>query len=64
MRTNLEIDDQLMQDALRASGAQSEREAVELALRTLIQLHAQEQARELRGRITWEGDLEAMRTDR
>ena len=36
----------------------------ELGLRTLIQLGRQEKARQLRGKITWEGDLEAMRTDR
>lgn len=64
MRTNIEIDDKLMKDALRATGAKTKREAVELALRTLVQLHAQEKARELRGKITWEGDLDAIRTDR
>ena len=64
MRTNIEIDDQLMKDALRASGTKTKREAVELGLKTLIQLRAQEKARELKGKITWEGDLNAMRIDR
>jgi Arc/MetJ family transcription regulator len=64
MRTNIEIDDQLMKDALRASGTKTKREAVELGLKTLIQLRAQEKARELKGKISWEGDLNAMRTDR
>lgn len=64
MRTNIEIDDKLMKDALRATGAKTKREAVELGLRTLVQLRAQEKARELKGKITWEGDLNAMRTDR
>jgi Arc/MetJ family transcription regulator len=64
MRTNIEIDDKLMKDALRATGAKTKKEAVELGLRTLLDLHAQEKARELRGKITWEGDLNAMRTDR
>jgi Arc/MetJ family transcription regulator len=64
MRTNIEIDDKLMKDALKATGAKTKREAVELGLRTLVQLRAQEKARELRGKITWEGDLNAMRTDR
>ena len=64
MRTNIEIDDKLMKDALRATGAKTKKEAVELGLRTLLDLRAQEKARELRGRITWEGDLNAMRTDR
>ncbi|MFO1191222.1 MAG: type II toxin-antitoxin system VapB family antitoxin [Rhodoferax sp.] len=63
MRTNIEIDDKLMQEALRATGAKTKREAVELGLRTLLQLHAQEKARDLKGKITWEGDLNAMRTN-
>jgi Arc/MetJ family transcription regulator len=64
VRTNIEIDDKLMKDALRATGARTKREAVELGLKTLVRLRAQEKARELRGKITWEGDLNAMRTDR
>ena len=64
MRTNIEIDDKLRKDALRATGAKTKREAVELGLRTLVQLRAQEKARELKGKITWEGDLASMRTDR
>lgn len=63
-RTNIEIDDKLMADALRATGAKTKKEAVELGLRTLLDLHAQEKAGELRGKITWEGDLNAMRTDK
>ena len=64
MRTNIEIDDKLMKDALKATGVKTKREAVELGLKTLVRLRAQEKARELRGKITWEGDLNAMRTDR
>lgn len=44
MRTNIEIDDKLMKAALRATGAKTKREAVELGLKTLVQLHAQEKA--------------------
>jgi len=64
MRTNIVIDDKLMKDALRTTGAKTKREAVELGLRTLVQLGRQQQVRQLRGKITWEGDLEAMRTDK
>ncbi|MBD5804075.1 Antitoxin VapB11 [Azoarcus sp. Aa7] len=64
MRTNIEIDDKLMKDALKATGAKTKREAVELGLRTLVDLWRQEQARQLRGKIAWEGDLDAMRTDK
>ena len=64
VRTNIEIDDKLMKDALRVTGAKTKKEAVELGLRSLLDLRAQEKARALRGKITWEGDLNAMRTDR
>jgi Arc/MetJ family transcription regulator len=64
VRTNIEIDDQLMKEVLRATGAKTKKEAVELGLRTLVELRAQEKARELRGKISWAGDLNAMRTDR
>lgn len=64
MRTNIEIDDKLMKDALQATGAKTKKEAVELGLQTLLDLRAQEKARSLRGKITWEGDLNASRTNR
>jgi Arc/MetJ family transcription regulator len=63
MRTNIVIDDRLMRDTLKATGLKTKREAVELGLRTLLRLHAQEKIRELRGKIDWQGDLDAMRTD-
>ena len=63
MRTNIVIDDRLMAEALMVSGAKTKREAVELGLKALVELRKQEQARDLRGRIAWEGDLEAMRID-
>lgn len=64
MRTNIEIDEKLMKDALKATGAKTKRAAVELGLKTLVMLRAQEKARELKGKINWEGDLNAMRTGR
>jgi Arc/MetJ family transcription regulator len=63
MRTNIDIDDALMADAIAASGALTKREAVERGLKALIQLHRQGQLRRLRGKLQWRGDLEAMRTD-
>ncbi len=63
MRTNIVIDDQLMKDTLRATGLKTKREAVELGLRTLLRLRQQEEIRRFRGKLHWEGDLEAMRRD-
>ncbi len=63
MRTNIVIDDKLMKDALRATGLKTKREAVELGLRTLLRLRQQEDIRRYRGKLGWQGDLDAMRTD-
>lgn len=64
MRTNIVIDDKLMEDALRATGLKTKREAVELGLRTLLRLRQQEEIRRYRGKLQWEGDLDAMRIDK
>jgi Arc/MetJ family transcription regulator len=64
MRTNIVIDDKLMADTLRATGLKTKREAVELGLRTLLRLRQQAEIKKLRGKITWEGDLDAMRRER
>ncbi|MCC6394678.1 MAG: type II toxin-antitoxin system VapB family antitoxin [Bryobacterales bacterium] len=64
MRTNIVIDDDLMREALRATGLKTKREAVELGLRTLVRLKEQARIRRLRGKLDWQGDLEAMRRDR
>ena len=64
MRTNIEIDDALMAEALRRSGAATKRAAVEEGLRLLIATRRQGNLRRLRGKVKWEGDLDAMRTGR
>ena len=64
MRTNIVIDDKLMQDTLRATGLKTKREAVEEGLRTLLRLKKQVGIRRLRGKLDWNGDLDAMRRDR
>lgn len=63
MRTNVVIDDKLMARALRSSGCRTKRSAIESGLRLLVQVNSQKKLRSLRGKITWEGDLEAMRRD-
>ena len=64
MRTNIVIDDKLMSDTLRATGLRTKREVVELGLKTLLRLRQQDEIKKLRGKITWEGDLDAMRRDK
>lgn len=63
MRTNIVIDDKLMRDTLRATGLKTKREAVELGLRTVLLLRKQAAIRKLRGKLDWQGDLNAMRSD-
>ncbi len=62
MRTNIEIDDNLMADALKATGLSTKKEAVELGLKVLIKLNKQASIRALRGKLKWEGDLDEMRS--
>lgn len=62
MRTNIVIDDNLMNEALKLTGAKTKKEAVELGLRTLVQLRRQEQVKLYKGKLKWEGDLDQMRT--
>ena len=63
MRTNIEIDDRLMAEAMAASGLRTKRETVEAALRLLARRKRQAGARDLFGRVQWDGDLDAERRD-
>ena len=63
VRTNIVIDDRLMAEAMRLSGARTKRQVVEESLRLMVRLKKQERVRAARGRIRWSGDLEAMRVD-
>ena len=62
MRTNIVIDDALMQETLKLTGMKTKREAVETAMRNYVQLRRQAEIRELRGKVQWEGDPDDMRT--
>ncbi len=63
MRTNIVIDDDLMNEAMAVSGGSTKKETVEEALRLLITMRKQAGIRQFRGRLHWEGDLDRMRTD-
>ena len=64
MRTNIDIDDRLMRQAMRTSGARTKRAVVQEALRLLVQTRGQGGIRPLRGKVAWEGDLNASRLAR
>jgi Arc/MetJ family transcription regulator len=64
MRTNIDIDDRLMRQAMRSSGARTKRAVVEEALRLLIQTRGQSSIRGLRGKVDWKGNLNSSRLGR
>ena len=63
MRTNIDIDDALLRQVMRATGARTKREAVDAALHQMVRLKQQEALMQLWG-IGWEGDLDEMRTSK
>jgi predicted nucleic acid-binding protein/Arc/MetJ family transcription regulator len=64
MRTNIVIEDKLIQKAIRATGLRTKRAVVEAGLRLLIQVKAQTGIRRLRGKVKWQGNLDEMRASR
>ncbi len=64
MRTKIEIDDQLMRQAMRSSGAKTKRATVEEGLRLLVETYGQTGIRRLRGKVRWHGNLEESRRGR
>ena len=64
MRTNIDIDDQLMRKAMRSSGARTKKATVEAGLRLLVETHAQRSITRFRGKVQWQGDLDQSRLGR
>jgi Arc/MetJ family transcription regulator len=64
MRTNIEIDDAVLREAQRLTGAKTKRETVDLALRELVARHERAEILKLRGKVRWEGDLSTSRRGR
>jgi len=64
MRTNIVLDDELVERARQVTGLKTKREVIHEALRTLIRLHEQAEIRALRGQLKWEGDLHRQRLSR
>ena len=64
MRTNVVIDDDLMDEALKIPGLKTKRQAIEEGLRLLVRTRRQAKIRRLRGALKWEGSLDEMRRDR
>ncbi len=63
MRTNIVIDDELINEAMALSQLKTKKAVVETGLRLLVQIKKQEQIKNLRGKLKWDGDLDSMRLD-
>ena len=63
MRTNIVIDDELINEAMTLSRLKTKKAVVETGLRLLVQIKKQEQIKHLRGKLKWDGDLDSMRLD-
>lgn len=64
-RTNIELDDRLVEEAMDLTGARTKREVVDIALRRLVNKGTLYRSiRDLRGKLAWEGDVEAWRSSR
>ena len=64
MRTNVVIDDDLMESALKVSGKKTKKDAIEEGLRLLIRIKDQERIKDFRGKLKWTGNLDEMRLDK
>ena len=64
MRTNIVLEENLINQAMRLTGLRTKRAAVEAGLQLLIQTYSQAGVRTLRGQVNWEGDLEKSRAGR
>jgi Arc/MetJ family transcription regulator len=64
MRTNIIINDELMNEALNLTDLKTKKAVVEEGLKLLVQLKKQQKIKSLRGKLRWEGNLEEMRSDK
>ena len=64
MRTNIVIDDELIEQAMKVTGLPTKKAVVEAGLQLLIQVKAQTKVRRLRGKVKWQGNLDELRSSR
>lgn len=63
-RTNIVLDDKLVEDCLRATGIRTRKALIDHALRELYRHESQAKILEFKGKINWEGDLNEGRQGR
>ena len=63
MRTNVVVDDQLMNTAQKLSGLRTKKDTIEAGLKLLVEFKRQEKTKKFRGKLKWTGNLDGMRRD-
>ncbi len=64
MRTNVVVDDKLMESALKVSGLKTKKDAIEEGLKLLVEVRSQKEIKRFRGKLKWSGNLDEMRLDK
>jgi Arc/MetJ family transcription regulator len=64
MRTNVVVNDDLMESALKLSGLKTKKDAIEEGLKLLVQVKRQKEIKQFRGKLKWSGNLDKMRLDK
>lgn len=64
MRTSIDIDDDLLDEARQAAGTSNKKDTVDFALRELVRRRARRRTLDLRGTVEWSGDLDVSRASR
>jgi hypothetical protein len=64
MRTNVDLNDQLMESALEVSDSKTKKGTIEEGLRLLVQTKRQQKIKEYRGKLKWTGNLDVSRLDK
>lgn len=64
MRTNIDIDDDLIKEAMKLTGIKTKKRVVEKGLANMVSLKKQEKIKQIRGKYLWEGDFDEMRENR
>jgi Arc/MetJ family transcription regulator len=63
MRTNIDIDDELIAEAMKLMGTRTKKETVVKALQAQVAIKRQLGMRQFKGKVDWQGDLDAWRRD-
>jgi Arc/MetJ family transcription regulator len=64
MRTNVEIDNKMIKEIMLLGGIKNKKDVIDSSIRNYLRFVAQQNILQLRGKISWEGDLEEMRTSK